>query len=167
MAACAFKMPISSVVGQGGPGTGEEVPELLLVPPLQGCRSGWCLGEGTAPKSSPALKQQFGFAAEFQLFQANFPERSGRDPARLLDRVAATPGSECSPTHEAVAVLLCGGILLSQCGCPGVPSRIWGNNILPHPCRQQPPGLLPPLLLSLGNPRSYMEHHGCISRSAG
>lgn len=133
VAACTFEMPVS-MVGQGGPGMGEEVPKLLLIPP--GC----CLGWGTAPKSSPALKQQFVFAAEFQLFQENFPERGGWDmpsSARLLDGAAAAPCSKCSPTHEAVAVLTGGGILLSQRGCPWVPDRTWGYNVLPHSCSQQ------------------------------
>lgn len=68
-------MPVRSVLGQGGPGVGEEVPELLLVPP-QGCRTRCYLGWDTAPKRSPTLKQQFVFAAEFQVFQANFPKCS-------------------------------------------------------------------------------------------
>lgn len=127
-------MPVSSAVEQGGPGMGEEVLKLLLVPP--GC----CLGWGTAPKSNSALKQQFIFAAAFQLFQENFPEHSGWDlpgPAWVLDGASVAPCSEHNAAHEAVAVLVGGGILLSQCGCPGVPGRTWGANALSHPCSQQ------------------------------
>lgn len=51
MAACAFEMPVSSAVGQGGPGMGEEVPKLLLVPP--GC----CLSGGHGSKEQPSTEQ--------------------------------------------------------------------------------------------------------------